>query len=419
LEQQGILAEDEDLMRTRMPLRMMIATAGMVAVGVAAPLVIADVVFLNHGGRVEGVLLNPDESPRRSYLVQTREGMKLSLAPSQVERVVVKTESERKYEAFAARLPDTVAAHLDAAEKCSLAGLPEQRAFHLEQVLRLDPDHTATRHALGYSRIDGKWIRQEEAMESKGYVRAGGAWKLPQELAMESAVAEVEQREVQWRKDLRMWRDWLGGRDPQKFATAEQSIRAIRDPLAVPVLIDMLTKDKEPPVLRQLYVDVIGEIGGPLALALYVRLAVEDRDPVIRDRCVDRLAREQSKVAVRQFIKYLKHDENLIVQRAAVALERMKDPEATPALIEALITTHKFLEGSGAMSPTFTGDGGAGLSMGGGPKVVKRKLKNDPVLRALTVLNPGVNLGFNQAGWKDWYRMQYKPPAIVSLRRDE
>lgn len=391
----------------------------ILALGAFARQICADVLFLNHGGRVEGELLNPDESPRRSYQVKTVEGVKLSLAASQVDRVQVKSDAERAYEAFAAKLADTVEAHWDAAEKCGKAGLTEHRTFHLEQVVRLDPNHEDARHALGYGRIDGKWVRQADVMEAKGYVRAGGAWRLPQELEMESAAAELEEREIKWRKDVRKWREWLAGRDPQKKATAEHSLRSIRDPAALPALIDLANREKEPPVLRVLYIDVVSQIGGPVALAMVIRGAVEDRDALVRERCLDILSKVQSKVAVRQFIKYLQHDQNIFVLRAAVALERMNDPEATPALIDALITSHKFVEGSSAMSPTFTNDGGGGLSMGGGPKVVRRKLKNEPVLRALTALNPGVNRGFDQAAWKTWYNELFKPKSIVSLRRSE
>ena len=385
------------------------------------PAVRADVLILKHGGRVEGELLNPEETPRRTYLIKTLEGAKLSVAPNQVDRVVEKSEAERKYEAFVSKLPDTVAAHWDAAERCSKVGLlAEQRLFHLEQVVRLDPNHEDARHALGYSRIDGKWVRQAEAMESKGYVRAGGAWRLPQELELESVNAELEQREVKWRKDIRMWREWLkAGRDPQKAASAEVSIRAIRDPSALAPLIELAVRDKEPVPMRLMFIDALSQIGGPAALATVVKLALEDRDVKIRDRCLDKLEKAQSKPAVRQFIKNLQHEDNVIVQRAAVALDRMKDPEATPALIDALITTHKIVEGSSAMSPTFSNDGGGGLSMGGGPKLVKTKFKNEPVLRTLTALNPGVNFGFDQLRWKDWYKEVNKPKGIVSLRRSE
>jgi hypothetical protein len=257
-------------------------------------------------------------------------------------------------------------------------------------------------------------------MEEKGYIRVGGAWRLPQELELEAAEAEIEVQRVKWRKDLHMWRDWLvKGRDPQKSTIAEQSIRAIRDPLAARPLVELLAKEKEL-ALVLLYVDVLAQIGGPEALVTLVTLAIKGNHPQLRDKCLDKLVDAQSKVAVRQFIKFLSDEDNRIVNRAAVALSRMNDPEATPALIDALVTTHKSYEGGSGMSPTFTGDGGAGLSMGGGPKVVRRKVTNDPVLRTLMALNPGTNFGFNQAKWRDWYRTEHNPvKSVPSLRRSE
>jgi hypothetical protein len=381
----------------------------------------ADVLFLNHGGRVEGELLNPEQSPRQNYLVQTPDGVKLTVPAAQVDRVVVKSDAVRKYETLLAKLPDTPEAHLDFAERCGKANLNEQRQFHLEQVLRLDPNHEAARHQLGYSRVDGKWTKPSETMEAKGYIRAGGAWRLPQELELDAAADEHDQKVSRWRKDFKIWRDWIvKGRDPQKVIQGEQSYRAVHDPLAAEALAELLTREKEPPALRLLYVDVLGQINATASLVTLVRLAVEDRDPAIRERCLDKLAKAQSKAAVRQFMKGLKHEDNVIVNRAAVALDRMKDPEATPALIDALITTHKLVEGGGSgISPTFTPEGGGGLSMGGGQKVVKKQFKNETVLRTLTVLNPGVNLGFDQVSWKAWYASQNKPQTIVSLRRSE
>lgn len=387
---------------------------------VATAVARGDVLYLQQGGQVEGQLLNPDQAPRQHYLMQTAEGVKLAVPAEQVERAVVKTEAERRYEAYVATLPDTAAAHWDAARKCEVAGLSDQRIHHLEQVVRLEPDHADARHALGYSRVDGRWIRRSEAMEEKGYVRAGGSWRLPQELELKSAEDEYEQKRVQWRRDLKMWREWIiKGRDPQKVMQGEQSIRGIHDPLAAVPLVELLKRDREPAPLRLLYIDVLAQLNSVDSLVALVRHALEDRDPNVREKCIDKLARAKSKAAVRQFMKTLKHDENILVNRAAAALSRMQDPEATPDLIDALITSHKFVEGSSGMTPTFTGDGGAGLSMGGGQKVVRRKLQNDPVLRALTVLNPGVNFGFDQTRWKAWYRAQNAPQMITSLRRDD
>lgn len=394
-------------------------TLSLLVTGLLVQSTRADILFLNQGGRVEGELLNPDESPRTQYLVLTADGVKLTLLPSLVDRVVVKSELERKYEAFVATMPDTAENHWKIADTCGKYGLSDQREFHLEQVIRLDVNHEDARHALGYSRIDGNWIKQADVMEEKGYIRAGGAWRLPQELELEAAEAEIETKRVKWRKDLHMWRDWLvKGRDPQKSIIAEQSIRAIRDPLAARPLVELLAKEKEA-ALVLLYVDVLAQIGGPESLVTLVTLAIKGNHSQLRDKCLDKLVDAQSKVAVRQFIKYLSDEDNRIVNRAAVALSRMNDPEATPALIDALVTTHKSYEGGSGMSPTFTGDGGAGLSMGG-PKVVRRKFTNDPVLRTLMALNPGTNFGFNQAKWKDWYKWEHNPVKYVpSLRRSE
>ena len=105
-----------------------------------------------------------------------------------------------------------------------------------------------------------------------------------------------------------------------------------------------------------------------------------------------------------------------MVHRAAIALTYLKDPMATRPLIDALITEHKrVVGGDGRISPTFSNQG-SGLSMGGGPKVVKEKVRNEPVLGALNALYPGVNLQYDQAAWRRWYAEQ-STPRQISLRR--
>jgi hypothetical protein len=397
--------------------RWSIATVVLLAANLAAVSPVqADSFLLGNGGRVEGKLLNPDESPRRNYVIETIEGGMLTLPNSQIARVVVKSEAERRYEAFAATLPDTVESHRDAARRCETAGLAAQREYHLEQVLRLDPNHEETRRTLGFSHLNGEWIKQDDFWRRKGYVRHSQAWRLPQEIALREAQQAEEQQTAEWRKKIKMWRGWI---EQRRDRTAEgmAQIQLIRDPLAVPALVECLTRDKDPPQTRMLYVTALGEIGGPTTLVTFVRLVLNDRDPQIREACLDRLGKSGSKAAVRQFIKALQHDENVIVNRAAVALERMNDLEATMPLIDALITEHKGIVSGPNMSPMMTGDGGAGLSMGGGTKVVKFTRNNEPVLRTLSTLHVGVNFGFDQARWKAWYIDQNRPKSITNLRR--
>ena len=375
----------------------------------------ADLFYLTSGGRVEGELANPDESPRQAYVVNTNAG-KLTLKGNQVDRVIVKSEAEKRYDAFVATLPDTAEAHWDTAVRCEKAGLKQQREYHLEQVIRLEPTHEKARHALGYSRVDGQWVRADEVMRKKGYVRHGNAWRLPQEVELAVAAEAQEKQTVEWRRNLKRWRDWVV-KNRDRAIDGRHEIMRIRDPLATEALVEGLIRDKEPQIVRLLYIEPLAEIGGGEALQAFVKIVLEDRDAKVRERCLEKLAKSGSKAAVRQFAKALKHDENYIVNRAAVALEEMNDREATSALIDALITEHKQLVGSGGLTPTFNGDGGGSFSAGGGPKMVKTTVQNQPVLRTLSAMYPGTNFGFDQARWRNWYIDQKAPKTNVNLRR--
>jgi hypothetical protein len=374
----------------------------------------ADVFVLANGGRIEGAWLNPDESPRTSYQVETTFGGRLTIDKNQVERVVVKSEAERSYEAFLPKVPDTAAGHWDAAQRCQKADLDEQRDFHLQQVLRHEPDHAEARKALGYHQADGRWTRQEDVMTQRGWVRQGGAWRLPQEIELEKLANQQTQVTVEWRKKLRLWSEWIvkgRGKGPE----GEAAIRAIREPEAAEALAEMLCDQKQPRPLRLLYLEILAQFPGLTTEAACTRVAIDDPDTAVSDRCLELLSERKSQYALRAFIALLKHTKNPVVHRAAYGLARLQDPAATLPLIDALITEHKDVEGGGGINPTFSNQG-SGLSMGGGPKVVKRKLQNEPVLGALTTLYPGMNFQFDQAAWRRWYAEQ-SAPAIVSLRR--
>jgi hypothetical protein len=378
----------------------------------------ADLLYLVNGGHIEGRLLNPDESPRASYVVQTEFGGRLTLDSDQVKHVVVKSEAERRYEAFLPSVADTPEGHLDAAQRCERAGLKEQKHYHLEQVLRHDPEHEGARHALGYSRIDGRWARQDEVMERQGYVRSRGAWRLPQEIALEQMAEAAEQKKIQWRKNIKLWSGWIT-RGRGRGAEGRANLLGIRDRDAAPALAELVTDQSEPAALRAIYLEVLAEIGGPAAEAALTVVAAQDGDEKIRDRCLDYLAKWQSRYAVSAFVKLLEHDENLAVRRAAVGLARLRDPAATMPLIEAIFTEHKRVIGGGAgLSPSFNSQGGGGLSVGGGPKVIKQTVKNEDVLAALRTLHPNVNIQYDEDRWRQWF-VQQNLPGRVSLRRSQ
>jgi hypothetical protein len=345
-------------------------------------------------------------------------GATLTLAQDQVARVVVKSDMQSRYEARLQTLPDTAEAHFDMARRCKLAKMEEQRVFHLEQVLRLDPEHKESRYALGYSQIEGKWMRQDEWMVKQGYVRDRGAWRLPQEMEILKANDATDRITIEWRKKLKTWRSWIiKGRD--RAGEGEREIRGIRDPRAAIALAEQLDYEKEPRQLKLLYVDMLGRLPSAVSIDSLVKHAMDDPDGKVREACLDEVTRVGSQRATESFVRHLKDPERVMVHRAAIGLARLKAKSATLPLIEALVTEHKVLTGSGSggLSPTFSDQGG-GLSAGGGPKIEEKEFSNEPVLHALTSIHRGVNFGFNKTAWKNWY-VQNNVPQAVNLRRSE
>src|SRR5688500_10086042 len=121
----------------------------------------ADVVVLNNDGRLEGTLVNPNESPRKNYIVKTDAG-EITLDKSQVKEVITQSPDEREYEKIRFTFPDTVVAQWTRAEWCREKGLSALRTAPLQRVIDLDPDHKQARAALGYSHFNGRWTRRED-----------------------------------------------------------------------------------------------------------------------------------------------------------------------------------------------------------------------------------------------------------------
>jgi hypothetical protein len=174
----------------------------------------AEIFILKSGGRVEGKHLNPDRERGQPYYLRTESGVRLALADGAVARVIVKSELDKQYDALAAKLENTVEAHWNLAEWCKEAGLLDQRKRHLQAVIALDPNHEEARKALGYQKFGSRWLTQDEHMQSLGYLRYKGAWRLRQEIEVASRQEQEELAVKKLRKDVRLWLDQIasGGR---------------------------------------------------------------------------------------------------------------------------------------------------------------------------------------------------------------
>lgn len=393
----------------------------------SAPMLRADVVVLKSGGRVEGELLKADETARDGfYIVKTTAGGMLRLDKIHVDHVERLSDAERKYAEYLPKMPDTIDGHWTMAEWCRTNGLKAQREYHLQRIIERDPDHEEARHGLGYSKLDDRWIRADEWMHEQGYVRYQGAWRTRQEVALDQQQEKFDLAAKNWRRDLKMWRNWFGNERRQAEGIA--NIKAVNDPLAALALGEML-EDEPLRSMKLLYVEILGRLNSSAAKTPLIKAAVEDNDDVVREACLRELQKNGTKQAVGVFIRALdpkKQPDNLKINRAGIALSWMKDDDAIKPLIEALVTEHKIKVsggGGGGLGPigaSFGGPSGGGgmggLSAGKKPSIILQKVPNEGVLYALKQLT-NVDYRYDQDTWKAWYARS-RTPQNVSLRRD-
>lgn len=387
---------------------------------------IADTFVLKSGGQIEGSRLPAKETGAKptSFRVKTGLGV-IELAESQVERVIAESPAEKQYRAFLLKMPETLDGNWKMSEWCRTNDLPEKRELHLHAVIALDPDHEAARRALGFSKVDGDWRKPDEYMRSKGYVRHKGAWKLPQEILIATQAEEIDSRQKEWRKKLRMWRGWFGEKRGNEGLA---NIRAIDDPLAALALAEMLLHEKDSEV-KLLYIDVLSRLPSATAVGALIQASIYDNDDTIRDACLTKLAENGAPQAVAAYTKVLKSvvgrktvdaAEQGQVNRAGEGLGRMRDPHSVKTLIDALVVNYKMVvsSGSGNIGAEFGGGsgGGGGLSAGGNkPVVVTQRTVNQSVLSALRLITEQ-NFGDDVEAWKRWYAQDRTPPD-VDLRR--
>jgi hypothetical protein len=404
----------------RRPWRLLAALLLVTSGWLTADRARAEVFHLANEGTIRGELLNKDEIPRKQYIIATADGGQVTLDRAQVVKVAHERPEELEYERIRPTYPDTVEGQWKLAEWCRENKLGDARKVHLERIIELDPEHLQARRALGYGREGNRWVTQEQLMTERGYKFYKGKWVLPQEIVLEEQSRKVELAEKEWIQRLKRWRGWL--ENAEKTEEARRSIRDISDPFAVKALSAGMESEKNERV-RVLYAEALGRIGTPGALGVLVDRSLIDPDEDVRLQSLDELEEHKHPDLTALFVKGLKHKENAVVNRAAMGLARMGDPSAVRPLIDALITTHKFVVQTGQEGQTTTGfardgngGGGGGISLGASRQVISQKMRNEAVRDALVTI-AGVNYDFEVNTWLDWYAAQ-KQERNLNGRRD-
>ena len=155
---------------------------------------------------MQGEIVTSPNTPKDKTVIRTASGGEVTLDKSQIKQIIPQSAAELEYEKIRPTYPDTVEGQWKLAEWCRDNSLTKQRQTHLERVIALDPDHEQARALLGYSQIDGRWIRRDDLMKERGYVLYNGAWKLPQDVELIERKKKQEQAEREWFAKLKRWR---------------------------------------------------------------------------------------------------------------------------------------------------------------------------------------------------------------------
>lgn len=381
----------------------------------------AEILVLTNGGRIEGEILNTDEKPRTKYVVKIAAGSQVTVQTSQVKEIRLPKPAEVEYEKIRHKYPDTIAGQWDLAEWCREQGLRQERKTHLERVIELEPDHREARGALGFNRVDGQWKTPQQANQDRGLHFYNGRWRTAQEIELLERTRKDDTAERSWFSKLKTWNDNMNGPRLDRAQAAADEISKITDPYAVPAIMHYLHKETLD-VRRKMYLDVLSQINSASAIMALCHVSLEDINEDVRLTALDWLLRQPRQEVVEFYIGYLKNSDNAVINRAAHALGRLKNPMAIRPLMDSLITTHKFKVDTGSQNQysagfgTGPGGGGSGFSTGGGIKIIEQPFQNKEVLDALVALT-GMNYEWDVTAWKVWLSTQ-KKPATLNARRD-
>lgn len=396
-------------------MQLAIIVLSMISVSVRA-----DVLELKTGGRVEGKIRQSPDQNSSVFIVDLADGGQFTVPRSQVAHVDTISADEAEYQKLARTAPDTVEGHWKLVLWCRQHKLEKNAEPHLERILELDPNHAEARAALGFRQKDGKWMKRDDVMASRGLVQYEGRYVTPQQVELMEQQKKNRVTQADWNKKIDQLRRWLTGRRQDKAAQAHAELSALNDPQAAEAIAAVL-RHEEDPDLKRLWIDIAARLNHRASLDVLVHLSLNDPDDDIRHLCVESLIKSGRPGIATPYVRSLKDKDNEIVNRAGTALGQIKDRDTIGALIEALVTKHRIKVSDANPDQhaySFSNDGNAFSFGGKGPQFVTKAVRNRAVLDSLLTMSGGTTFDFDQDQWRTWLAAQAKANA-VDVRRDQ
>ncbi len=322
----------------------------------------ADVVRLQTGAEIRGEIIEKPSAPA-PLVIETLAGARIAVPADSIAFVTRRSRAHEEYEVRARSTADAVEAQWELALWCKSQRLTEQHERHAEQVISLQPDHEPAHRALGHVWKEDAWVDMDVYMTERGYVKHKGRWITRQEFdLLEKTTAELT-REQEYFPKIRLWTGWVTGNHHDRAQKGLQAFQELADPDASPAIVRLMGKHPSRDV-RLLAVQTLGQLPGPKSAAALSQFVVADPDQDVAQAALAGIPADQHTNVQAIFITKLKSNSNSEVNRAANALARVGDDQAVIPLINALITSHKYVVRAGSESSYSFGTNG---TMGGGP----------------------------------------------------
>ena len=164
-----------------------------------SPVIASDVLELSNRVTIEGKILNPAESPRKTWQIEITKGVIVELPhTSTVDKQGVRSQAVDQYYAQVPFLPETKETHLKSAEVCMSLGLEQLGNLHYKRVLDIDPENQTARLALNQRKINDEWTTLDDQMTRKGYIKNNrGNWVTRQQQLISEQQLKLGQSQPQ------------------------------------------------------------------------------------------------------------------------------------------------------------------------------------------------------------------------------
>lgn len=242
------------------------------------------------------------------------------------------TERSAWAEKLAAVAKDDLRGTYKLALQLEAQGFEDLAAEAYERVLALEPDHAAARRALGFERVEGRWLTGEQRQRAKGLIHHEGRWVTSEEFAARTR----PQREAADQKagERKVWKllAIVGGKDVEASVAARRELGGIADRFKLAPLAKSLRAASKP--LRLYAARELARLADPLSAPALLKRAVNDPDAQVRQAVVDALRAIDSPSTVHPLGRALESKSEAIRVHAAQALEQLGDELGAAYLIK-------------------------------------------------------------------------------------